>query len=103
MDHQEDAGHSYVSVEFEVFGKVQGVYFTKYCRDQCAELNIVGWVKNSKRGTIMGKMQGPKSNVEAMIAWLSNEGSPGSKVERCDLMNFEYLARKEFNGFSIRF
>lgn len=37
------------------------------------------------------------------IAWLSNEGSPGSKIERCDLMNFEYLARKEFNGFSIRF
>lgn len=37
------------------------------------------------------------------IGWLSNEGSPGSKIERCDLMNFEYLARKEFNGFSIRF
>jgi len=51
----------------------------------------------------MGKMQGPKANVEVMIGWLSNEGSPGSKIERCDLMNFEYLARKEFNGFSIRF
>lgn len=37
------------------------------------------------------------------IGWLSNEGSPGSKIDRCDLMNFEYLARKEFNGFSIRF
>lgn len=45
---------------------VLGVYFTKYCRDRCAELDIVGWVKNSKRGTIMGKMQGPKTNVEVM-------------------------------------
>lgn len=45
---------------------ILGVYFTKYCRDRSVELDIVGWVKNSKRGTIMGKMQGPKANVEVM-------------------------------------
>lgn len=43
-----------------------GVYFTKYCRDRSTELNIVGWVKNSKRGTIVGKIQGEKSNIDKM-------------------------------------
>lgn len=37
------------------------------------------------------------------IAWLSKEGSPGCSIERCDLNNFEYLARQEFKGFTIRF
>ncbi|CAH0396170.1 unnamed protein product [Bemisia tabaci] len=79
------------------------VYFTKYARDRCLELGLAGWIKNSKRGTIVGKMQGEKSKVEEMVSWLSKTGSPGSQIERCDLMNFEYIARQEFRGFSIRF
>ncbi|XP_073979645.1 acylphosphatase-2 isoform X2 [Rhodnius prolixus] len=94
---------SIVSVEFEVFGNVQGVYFTKYCRDKCLQLGLGGWVKNSKRGTILGKIQGPKAGVEQMISWLSQTGSPGCKIERCELRDFEYLARQDFRGFSIRF
>ncbi|KAK9507998.1 hypothetical protein O3M35_007752 [Rhynocoris fuscipes] len=92
-----------VSVEFEVFGHVQGVYFTKYCRDMCLQLGLGGWVKNSKRGTILGKIQGSKLNVEKMIQWLSQTGSPGCRIERCELRDFEYLARQDFRGFSIRF
>lgn len=37
------------------------------------------------------------------VAWLSKTGSPGCTIDRCDLSNFEYLARQEFRGFSIRF
>lgn len=96
-------GASIVSVEFEVSGHVQGVYFTKYCRDECTKLGLGGWVKNSKRGTIVGKMQGPKSKIEQMISWLSKNGSPGSQIDRCDLYNYEYLSRQDFRGFSIRF
>lgn len=43
-----------------------GLGFTKYCRDMCKELGIGGWVKNSKKGTIMGKMQGPKDEIDKM-------------------------------------
>jgi len=32
----------------------------------CAQLGIGGWVKNSKKGTIVGKMQGDKIRVEQM-------------------------------------
>uniref|UniRef100_A0A1B6EBW3 acylphosphatase n=1 Tax=Clastoptera arizonana TaxID=38151 RepID=A0A1B6EBW3_9HEMI len=98
-----DASPSTVSVEFEVYGNVQGCYFTKYCRDKGTELGLGGWVKNSKRGTIVGKLQGDKGRVEEMVSWLSKTGSPGCHIERCDLSNFEYLARQDFRGFSIRF
>lgn len=45
---------------------IAGVGFTKYCRDNCANAGIRGWVKNSKRGTIVGKMQGLKPEIDKM-------------------------------------
>lgn len=35
--------------------------------------------------------------------WLSTTGSPGCKIERCELTNWQNLTRPEFRGFSIRF
>ncbi|KDR14612.1 acylphosphatase-2 [Zootermopsis nevadensis] len=99
----QDVPAAIVSAEFEVFGQVQGVYFTKYCRDLSLQLGIGGWVKNTKTGTIVGKMQGERPKIEQMVDWLSKTGSPGSKIDRCDFGNWEYLARQEFRGFSIRF
>ncbi|XP_043278061.1 acylphosphatase-2 [Venturia canescens] len=92
-----------LSVEFEVFGKVQGCYFPKFTRDLCNELGIVGWVKNSPCGTIMGKMQGPKPYVEQMQHWLTTIGSPGSEIHHCELTNIESIARLGYRGFAIRF
>ncbi|KAJ9600997.1 hypothetical protein L9F63_000835 [Diploptera punctata] len=99
----QDGPAAIVSTEFEVFGQVQGCYFTKYCRDMCQQLGIGGWVKNSKTGTIVGKMQGERAKIQQMVDWLSKTGSPGCKIDHCDFGNWEYLARQEFRGFSIRF
>ncbi|CAH1101316.1 unnamed protein product [Psylliodes chrysocephalus] len=92
-----------VSVEFEVFGKVQGVNFPKCCKDMCEELVISGWIKNTKKGTIQGKLQGQRSKVEHLVMWLSNTGSPGCQIERCDLSNWQTLAKPDYKGFQIRF
>lgn len=43
-----------------------GVYFPKYVRDICQQLGICGWVKNTKSGTILGKMQGPRALIDQM-------------------------------------
>lgn len=32
----------------------------------CEELNINGWAKNTKKGTIQGKLQGEKSKIDHM-------------------------------------
>ncbi|XP_022123879.1 acylphosphatase-2 [Pieris rapae] len=91
------------SVEFEVFGEVQGCFFTKYCKEMAEGLGIGGWVKNTRNGTIVGRIQGTTENLDKMIDWLSTKGSPESKIEKCVLSNFENVARLAFNNFSIRF
>ncbi|XP_072939234.1 acylphosphatase-2-like [Epargyreus clarus] len=91
------------SVEFEVYGQVQGCYFTKYCKEVAETLGIGGWVKNSKKGTIVGKLEGIKSQLDQMIDWLSTTGSPGCKIEKCDLTNWAYTTRIAYTNFSIRF
>ncbi|GAB0100112.1 Acylphosphatase [Sergentomyia squamirostris] len=94
---------SYVSVDFEVFGHVQGCGFTKHCRDMCVKRKIGGWVKNSKRGTIVGKMQGSKNEIDEMTNWLTNTGSPGCSIERCEFQNWLTLLRPDYRDFAIRF
>lgn len=50
-----------------IYSTIQtGCNFTKCCREKCTKMGITGWVKNSKSGTILGKMQGTKQNVEIM-------------------------------------
>ncbi|XP_063627993.1 acylphosphatase-2-like [Cydia splendana] len=98
----EDPSQLY-STEFEVFGQVQGCYFTKYCKEIAETIGIVGWVKNSKQGTIVGKIQGVKPLMDQMIEWLSTVGSPGCKIQKCDLTNSQQLARLDYHDFTIRF
>ncbi len=39
-----------MSVAYEVYGKVQGVFFRKTTRQQAIALGLVGWVKVSRVG-----------------------------------------------------
>ncbi|XP_067622485.1 acylphosphatase-2 isoform X2 [Eurosta solidaginis] len=92
-----------ISVEFEIFGHVQGCYFTKYARQLCTKAGIKGWIKNSKQGTILGKMQGTKEEIDKMVIWLSKEGSPGCKIEKCVLRNSTTINKLDYKDFAIRF
>ncbi|OXU28903.1 acylphosphatase-2 [Nasonia vitripennis] len=92
-----------VSVEFEVYGKVQGCSFTKYVRELCQRLGIVGWVKNSKTGTIVGKMQGPQALIDQMAQWLSTVGSPESEIHHCEFKDLCTVTKPGYKGFAVRF
>ena len=37
-----------VAVEFEVFGRVQGVFFRKFTNEKALSLGLRGWVKNTR-------------------------------------------------------
>ena len=69
-------------VEFEVFGKVHGVFFRKYTHQEAKKLKLNGWCKNTEKGTVFGVIQGDKIDVEKMLKWLSKIGSPKSKIEK---------------------
>ena len=37
-----------VAVEYEVFGRVQGVFFRKFTNEKAVSLGLRGWVKNTR-------------------------------------------------------
>ncbi|XP_025210470.1 acylphosphatase-2 isoform X2 [Theropithecus gelada] len=54
------------SVDYEVFGRVQGVCFRMYTEDEARKIGVVGWVKNTSKGTVTGQVQGPEDKVNSM-------------------------------------
>ncbi|KAG9484283.1 hypothetical protein GDO78_009935 [Eleutherodactylus coqui] len=54
------------SVDYEVFGRVQGVCFRMYTEDEARKLGVVGWVRNTRQGTVEGQVQGPEEKVNSM-------------------------------------
>ncbi|XP_041911393.1 acylphosphatase-2 isoform X1 [Arvicola amphibius] len=57
------------SVDYEVFGRVQGVCFRMYTEGEAKKIGVVGWVKNTSKGTVTGQVQGPEEKVNS-IAWV---------------------------------
>lgn len=62
------------NLSFEVFGKVQGVFFRKHTQAKAMYLKLVGWVENTSRGTVVGACQGPYERLHEMLQWLENVG-----------------------------
>ncbi|KAM9449762.1 acylphosphatase-2-like [Clarias gariepinus] len=91
------------SVDFEIFGYVQGVCFRMYSERKGLSLGVVGWVKNTNKGTVVGQVQGPRHLVNEMKIWLSKVGSPGSRIARAVFKNEKNIPKLEISGFSTRF
>ncbi|KAI8905720.1 acylphosphatase-1-like protein [Powellomyces hirtus] len=72
-----------ISLTFEVFGKVQGVFFRKHVVDSAVSAGVVGWVRNSHSGTVQGLGQGERSAIEKFKVSLQ-QGSPSSRVDRVE-------------------
>ncbi len=93
---------SYDTLDFEVFGKVQGVYFRKYTQEEAKKLGLVGWVMNTESGTVVGTLQGPSDKVKTMKNWLEKVGSPKSKIEKCNFANESQVTALGFKAFDVR-
>lgn len=90
-----------LSVDYEVFGRVQGVCFRAYTQETATRNKLVGWVKNTRSGTVIGIVQGPKGRVKEMKNWLKNTGSPSSKISNCEFKNEREIPALEFKHFCI--
>ena len=89
----------YITIEFEVFGRVQGVFFRKYTKEKAEELGLTGWCRNTHRGTVKGEFEfaystaaendndneTDKESWEALAFqhWLCRVGSPRSRIDDC--------------------
>jgi acylphosphatase len=81
-----------------VRGRVQGVWFRAWTREQAAELGAAGWVRNCPDGSVEAHFEGDKRAVEQLIDRISS-GPPGARV---DDVQVETTDPAQLGSFDVR-
>ncbi|XP_017141491.1 acylphosphatase-2 [Drosophila miranda] len=87
---------------FEVFGRVQGVFFRKHTERQANSLGVRGWCMNTREGTVKGQLEAPLPQLNEMKHWLETKGSPSSSIEKATFTAAKEIPEYTFSGFSIK-
>lgn len=88
--------------EFEVFGRVQGVFFRKYAKLQADQLKLTGWCQNTRNGTVKGEIEGDKKNISQMKEFLMKIGSPESRIDKAIFSTNKTIDTSLYDNFIIR-
>jgi acylphosphatase len=102
LDIAMTAAAKLVTIDYKVFGRVQGVFFRKFTHKEAVSLKLVGWVMNHDDGTVVGQAQGTEAKIKAFKTWLQTVGSPKSKIERVEFKNDNTIDVLQFDTFEIR-
>jgi acylphosphatase len=57
----------YEAALVRIRGKVQGVGFRMWTRDEAIQLGLAGWVRNEKDGSVVALIAGPDAAISTMI------------------------------------
>ena len=90
------------SCDFEIFGKVQRVFFRKYTEKKAKELGLHGWVMNTTHGSVKGIIEGTQDELGKMKTWLSTKGSPKSIIDNAIFADLKPITTYTYRGFEIR-
>ncbi|XP_072598263.1 acylphosphatase-2 isoform X3 [Vulpes vulpes] len=85
-----------------------GVCFRMYTEDEAKKIGVVGWVKNTSKGTVTGQVQGPEEKVNSMVLLSKvmadtmtvakvtekkyRESKPGKGTELCGKLIFKGMS-----------
>lgn len=83
--------------EIIVRGKVQRVFFRKYCLEAALNIGITGFVKNQPDQSVYILATGTNEQLNQFINWCW-QGSPGSNVEGVDIRAMDLQV---FTSFTI--
>ena len=72
------------SIKLVIHGRVQGVFFRDSMRMEAKKLDITGWVRNCRDGTVEAVVQGSEKSVEQIIRW-AQHGPKLAQVEKVDV------------------
>ncbi|MFX1255437.1 MAG: acylphosphatase [Promethearchaeota archaeon] len=82
-----------------VRGRVQGVFFRKYTRQEAEKLNVKGYVQNLPDFKSV-KIVAQGENAEKLIQWARTKGSPASEVKSVETRVED---QRPYNTFSVRY
>ncbi len=83
-----------------VSGRVQGVGYRAYARRQARGLDLSGWVRNERDGSVLVEAEGPREKLERLLLDL-RAGPSAGRVERAEPEWKQ--ATGAYNGFVVRF
>ncbi len=63
-----------------ISGRVQGVFYRAFTRDQARARGLKGWVRNLPDGRVAALFEGSRDAIEGMILWC-HEGPPYAAVD----------------------
>jgi acylphosphatase len=81
-----------------VRGRVQGVFFRAWTREQAAELGVGGWVRNCADGSVEVHVEGEEGAVEQLVDRVSS-GPPGARVDDVQIQTADPA---HLSGFEVR-
>ena len=68
-----------VSKRIHVTGRVQGVFFRAWTRDEARSLGVMGWVRNCYDGAVEAHLEGDEPQVDELIRRMRH-GPPHARV-----------------------
>ncbi len=68
-----------VTRQIRIHGRVQGVGYRDYLRDEADRLGVTGWVRNCADGSVEAVVQGSAEAVERILSW-ARRGPPAARV-----------------------
>jgi len=89
---------SAIRVRAVVSGRVQGVWFRESTRRAAEELELSGWVRNCRDGTVEVEFEGPADRVGAALEFV-RQGPPLARVAGVEVLEetaIRTLTRQDF-------
>jgi acylphosphatase len=87
-----------VARHLSISGRVQGVFYRAWAREQANELGVAGWIRNRPDGHVEAHVEGDEQAVEQMIEKL-RRGPPAAQVEELRTWDVEPC---DFDSFEVR-
>lgn len=85
------------TVHLIISGKVQGVFYRASAKKKAEELNVSGWIRNTREGDVEAMISGKKDSVDRFVEW-SKSGPQRAVVTGVVIHKKELL---EFDSFSV--
>jgi acylphosphatase len=98
MTELEPSNEQLFCARVSIQGRVQGVGFRYFTRQQAQQWKIQGWIRNRVDGTVEAVFEGTRSQLEQILAWCQ-EGSPTAQVNQ---VNVTWENPSKLQGFKQR-
>ena len=86
------------TINFQVSGRVQGVFFRASTKQMADSMGISGWARNSENGDVEGMASGTDDQLDNFKQWLGQ----GPAMARVQELKFEACDFESFDGFMVR-